>query len=460
MCETANRPTWTKYLRFLPPVAIALLLFFTFRLYRTAYFWLDDFNNLYWASLTSVADLLAALVNPLSGYFRPAGMVVYWLGWHAFGMSALPYHLIAWAFHAGNTALVYAVLKRLTRSTAGASVGAMLFASQAVFGEIYWSFGTIFELVSGMLMLLGMLLWSAESRRWKKVALATVVFILAFKAKEMAITLPAIWLAYDLIARNTNRWRHVAQNLVPGIIGLCYAVIALGMSQQQMIASDSPYYMDIRSIVLGRSYGFYFNMLFGTAFRWQKWVIGFVILGVLFSFLKNRLAVFFQLYVLITFLPVIFLVNHRGAFYWYIPFFGACGLAAVLVDAATRMVGPYIPRGLREITACLIFIFLCGSTFFMTRDKTEVSRRSQQGIDVEYRNVIVELLALPEPPPDETLYFEAGSLPRFFDFGILERVPKLALNRHDLKVKVVENFPAGAAYRLKFEQGKLIILTP
>ena len=159
---------WTRYLPYVPLVGIAVLLISTFRLYASSNFWLDDLTSLYWVQKASGADILSALVNPASSYFRPAGMLFYWIGLRLFGTNALPYHELAWILHTVNTALVYLVLLRITGSRPGAAVGAMLFASQAVFESIYWNFGTIFELVSGCLFFLGVLLWSSERRSWAR----------------------------------------------------------------------------------------------------------------------------------------------------------------------------------------------------------------------------------------------------------------------------------------------------
>jgi len=46
-----------------------------------------------------------------------------------------------------------------------------------------------------------------------------------------------------------------------------------------------------------------------------------------FVCLRSR-VVYFSRCIFCQFLPVIFLVNHRVACYWYLPFLGVCGLVA------------------------------------------------------------------------------------------------------------------------------------
>ena len=141
----------TRYLRFVPPVCIGVLLFFTFRLYATSYFWLDDFTNLCRIESRTLGELLWVIVSPSPAHFRPVGMLFYWAALQLFDRNAFGYHLIMWALHSVNVFLVYIVLKRLTDSRTGSAIGAMLYVFPAVFNDLFWSFGTIFELVGASL---------------------------------------------------------------------------------------------------------------------------------------------------------------------------------------------------------------------------------------------------------------------------------------------------------------------
>src|SRR6266566_5583610 len=60
-------------LRFVPILCIAVLLLNTFRLYKDAYFWLDDFNNLDLVQQESFAHMIGYIVNPLGVFPRPTG---------------------------------------------------------------------------------------------------------------------------------------------------------------------------------------------------------------------------------------------------------------------------------------------------------------------------------------------------------------------------------------------------
>ncbi len=424
-------------LRFVPFFCIAAVLLFTYRLYASSYFWLDDFTALSWAQQESALKMLGHIINPLSQYFRPTGMLFYWIMLRVFDLNAPAYHYVAWSIHAANTALVYVILKRITDSSAGAAVGAMLFASEAVFVDLYWSFGTIFELVCAFAMFTGILLWNTENRSWSRVVLCLVVFVFAVKAKEMAITLPAIWLGCDLLLRSKPSVRAAFQIVIPASFGLWYGFIK--MMDMRGLPAAAAYYMDVKWLTLGRGYGAYFNQLFNTNLRWQFWAIGFAALLLFFAIGKMRTAVFFQMYTFVTFLPLVFLVNRHEAFYWYIPILGLCGLAALMVKALVEFIEPRFPARIAPPAAAAVFATLCWGTYVVQRNETDERRQWQQRIAAEYRSWIAHLRSLPQPQPNETLFFE--SYPSLFDSSVLHNAAQVAFRRTDIDAKVVETKP-------------------
>jgi hypothetical protein len=196
-----------------------------------------------------------------------------------------------------------------------------------------------------------------------------------------------------------------------------------------------PYYMDLKWITLGRSYAGYFNELFQTNFRWQYWAIGFVALFLLFMYLKVWPAVFFQLYVFITFLPVIFLVNHRAPFYWYIPMLGVCGLASLLVKSLSSAIAERMPDWLVPVGAATGFVLLAGSLYIVQRNETDQTRQWQRQMSAEYRSFVESVRAMPPPAADATIFFE--SYPRYFTPEVLRNASQVALRRTDIDAKVV-----------------------
>ncbi len=420
-------------MRYAPALCIGLLLIFTFRLYTYAYFWLDDFICLYQVQQQTLREALGHLVSPSAEYFRPLGMLVYWFALRLFDRDPLPYHLVMWALHALNVGLVYFVLKSFTESRAGAAAGALLYVCPPAFNDIFWNFGTIFELTGAALFFTGMLLWQRKQRTVFVVLGSVGLFFCALKAKEMAITLPAVWVAQDLLLRRPLKWKDLSYVVLPGLVGVWYGLQKL--SEMRAPDMSQPYYMDLRGIVMGGGFGFYFDTLFQTNIRWEQWSVGFAVLLILFLVMKRRLAAFFQIYVFITFLPLIFLVNHRDPFYWYIPMFGVCGLAALLTRAIASILTSRIPEARLAPYASVVFAALCLGMYFHSSGATRSRRLWQHGIAADYREFVKSVQALPTPPPGETLFFR--SMPQYFDVNILMYATQVALRRTDIKAKLV-----------------------
>lgn len=78
----------------------------------------------------------------------------------------------------------------------------------------------------------------------------------------------------------------------------------------------------------------------------------------------------------------------------------------------------------------------------------------QQGIAKDQRAFVVGLQSLPAPGSGETLFFK--SYPQYFDTGVLLFATQIALRRTDVDAQLVDTFPAGARYRLRYENSQII----
>ena len=296
---------------------------------------------------------------------------------------------------------------------------------------------------------------------------ASLALLLAIEGKEMALTMPIIWLSYDLLLRKNMVRRMAAHWILPSALALLRPTrlvwLWYGLSNAAAIRGDltsdptsDPYYMSITGSTLASGFGIYFNMLLGTNFPWQNWCIGFVLLLLVFALLRNRLALFFQSYVIIAFLPVIFLINHRFEFYWYLPFLGVSGLAAMLVKTVVVPIETRNPHWLVECGASVVFILLCWGTFLVHEEANRPQRSWERALTGEYRAFVTGLRALPAPPPGETIFFD--SQPSLFDEDVLLSATQVALGRTDVHTKLVAEFPPEARYRLRFQESHLVQL--
>jgi len=147
-----------------------------------------------WAALAMLAHI------PSAGPVAPPGMVLPPVPWH---LSPLPFHLANLLLHGANGAMVFFVLRRLTRNDWGAYIGALFYALHPLMVEpVSWVTG-MNTLLSTGLALLATLFYlrsmdsastgtptGAPSRGWY--LLSCAVFLAAVLAKPSVAVMPAV----------------------------------------------------------------------------------------------------------------------------------------------------------------------------------------------------------------------------------------------------------------------------
>jgi hypothetical protein len=438
---------------------LAALLGFTFKLYWDTYFTLDDFNNLFLAQLHNGSQILRNLVDPTIREFRPVGIASYWMFLHCCDIDPVPYHAAAWFLHTLNVGLVFVLLRRIVRSGYAAAGGAALFACQDVFAEIYWNFGTIFELLSTLLVLAAIYIHIRFKPSLYRILLVAAIYLLAIKAKEMAVTLPIVLTLHELLLpaetsprrdKNLALWSWAGLSILV-LIGGWFVFTAV--SYTRTLPPQDPYYMVFTPVATIQGYGWYLDRLLHTHLAsWVYMAMGVAILGYI-SLLRDRCGAFFLFYTLVTLLPVIPLVNHRGPFYWYLPFFGIAGLVALSTQWVTARLQTWLTPNVSLVAGMVLFAAFCREQYFMQKGYGVFTRIFMAERDQERRNLIQGLRAMLPPRSGETLYFE--SAPPYFDEGLLDASSQVAFRRTDVHAKLVQKFPPDASYRLRFEDGRL-----
>jgi hypothetical protein len=446
-----------------------LLLGLTFRLYRFAYFWLDDFNNLYWVQRESCGELMGYILNPAAVSFRPLGMFVYWILWHLWKSNPLPYHIVAWAIHTLNVFLVYLILSHLTKSKYAAAIGAMLFSFQGIYGEIFWSFGTIFELVSGLLYFISLWLYVRGPLSARRMVLIAAIYILAIKSKEMAITLPVVLLSYELLVRPRNHkldaaqiWSLAKHFSILAIIAIWFTYLKVstmaGMTSSQPYSPSHPYYMELSLRSLKQGYAWYFNAIFKVTLNSFLEILSGVLLTYLLVFKRDRVTLFFISYLLVSLLPIVIFPNHHYSFFLYLPFLGVCGLAAIIVKTLIGWIEGRLPPRLTTALGICCFA-LASSLHYMNQKEQSEGQRKWAGEQArEYESFVLGLRALPQPGPNETIYY--SSFPQYFDLVTLQSATEVAFRRTDLKSAIAKEPVSGNEYRVRFQNPTVILEKP
>ena len=450
----------------------------TFSSFGFSYFWWDDFNNFYLIQPSSAWTILWHVINPLAldslaAAFRPAGMLIYRIQWLLFDLSPVPYRIFQWSLHTANVLLVYLLLRDLLRSRYAASFGAMLFSYQAVFFELYWNFWGIFEMLAALLMFLGLRLYIRHRDSTAGILAASAVYFVANQAKEMAITLPAIWLLYDLTVgklwdlapglwNKTRRseatselWNTAKRFVVPTVILLIFAYVKTRAFTRMAALVSVPYnssfawYRNYSPVVIAEGYAWYFNAIFHLHFHSSLWMAAALGSCALMLFYRARTALFFLGYVFISFLPSVILSNHRFAYYWYIPSFGMIGLAALAVKRAADQMTMLLSARAAAVAGAAIFAVACAGNFFMQHSLDRFPRAWASDMAAEYRTFMEGLRSLPSPSHGETVYFK--SVPKYFDEVSTKSAAQVAFRMTDINTRIVQDFPPDSKYRVRFE---------
>lgn len=215
------------------------------------------------------------------------------------------------------------------------------------------------------------------------------------------------------------------------------------------------YFMDLSPESLGRGYAWYFNAISHSHWTPLLWFAVLTSSGVLAVVFRARLAGFLLGYILIALLPVVIFPNHRVGLFWYIPFFGVCGLAALAVHAIG---GSFESRAqLRQphLVASVLFTIACMLQFTVQERLNRDSREWAQGVASEYRSFVEGLRGIPSLPQDSTVYFR--SVPHYFDIVTTRSAVQVVLGRTDVRIQIVPEFPRDALYRVSFDNGKLAL---
>lgn len=202
-----------------------------------------------WHAIPSyfTTDVWSYILLVRSNYYRPIFMIWLMLNYQLFGLNTFLWHAGALLAHLAATFLVYLLALRLTGKRLAAGAAALLFGVHPVHVEaVDWLSGST-ETVFATLAL-GTILChlqrrdpsSARSRLWR--AAEFVLFTLAMFAKETAIVLPVLLLAWELLlpaapsASARNRVRVAIASILPHL----YIVSVYFLARYHALKGFSP----------------------------------------------------------------------------------------------------------------------------------------------------------------------------------------------------------------------------
>jgi hypothetical protein len=348
--ESAPAEKRSRALSVLTVVFLALyFLVFSADALRT-YFTFDDGMNLialhrHWA-IPIRANLLDVL-KVFTPAYRPLGALFYRPLYELFGFNPVPFRVVCHLLMAVNIVLAYRFARVLEATPEAAVLSTLLFAYNGSMGDLYYNTGTIYDLLCFPLYIGAILVYTRDRSRnrhlgWTAMLVVMALFLAALDAKEMAVTLPAALLLYELLyhCREFTHLKHLLRT--GGFLVLMFAASAFFLKTKLAVMAAHELYrprVDVSYIVSG--IGHYFEQLWylkPDSFGAMPAAISialFVAAGVL---LRNRTAVYGILFFTIGLLPVAVIVRRSG-YAAYVVYPGlTLALGAILASVRSAVV--------------------------------------------------------------------------------------------------------------------------
>jgi len=291
------------------------------------YFDNDELDNLAFTDQLFPSDFAEGLLLPVffRNNFRPAGHLFFRFLGDGFGLWFAPYVAAIQLLHLLNVGLLWALLRRLKLPPVACAAGSLLFAFHMAVFDIYWKPMYVFDLLCGTFCLICLLLWTSD--RWIAWALSLLSLWLAFRSKEIAVMMPAVLVAYELLF-GQKRWVRLAPFLA---FSLWFGT--RGLFHAAGLRTD--YSLSFRVADLWNTTLFYAAKVTGVPFAGAIVLVVLMILAVVFV-RDRRLYLGLGMFAVML-LPMLLLPGRMFSAYLYVPLIGL-SIAAACVAARQRAV--------------------------------------------------------------------------------------------------------------------------
>jgi hypothetical protein len=193
-------------------IAIAAIFLWFARPGLAYYFDTDDITNLGRACSQPLHKLLLDTLPIFGSPTRALGQMTYRGLFALADLHPLPYHLFCLTLLATNIYLLYRLAFALTESKAAAMLAALIGCFHSRMESLYSSIGNIFDIGCCTFFLLTMLYYLHSRQNGgnpgvKNLIILAALYLCALNFKEMAATLPAVLVCYELIYRGKSGFK-------------------------------------------------------------------------------------------------------------------------------------------------------------------------------------------------------------------------------------------------------------
>lgn len=424
----------------------------------------DDLMNLNFHLTPSFGRLLLSNLTYWSPAYRPMGGLVYATVYRLLGFHPMPFRIVAFALLLGNLGLLYGVCLRLTERREVALLATLLVSYHAWLVDLYYSTGTIYELLcfafyfAALLYYLGIRRTGAmlQLRQW---VVFLALYVCALNSKELAVTLPLALACYEGIwhrpewgVRSAVRWltREGRGAVVTALLTVPYAIGKL--TGPESLGANPAYRPAISAARYLHTFHLYLNVLFyqGHFFRDGHEILLVAAMLALAVGRRSRPLLFAWCFVLFSVLPFIF-VPHYAGFFIYLPMAGWALYAATALVMLRERISPALPPAVLFLAVALALWPL----------HTRESRKSMQVFSsarLPTTETIAELRRVqPALPPGAHLFFQDDPFPpRTYSLVFLVRLFYRDLTAQVARAKDGDTMDGREDAVFRWEAGKLV----
>ncbi len=360
-----------------------------------AYFTGDDLMNLqkmHGYFTTTPARVALEVFNPVSSSYRPMGGLFYRALYAAAGFHALPFRCACFALLLANLWMAYRLLRFLSGSSEAALLGTLVFSYHAGMYGLYFNTGTVYDILCFTFLTLAMTVYVRCRRKfggmaWQGWAGLMVLDLLALQSKEMAWTLPAILLLYEVLYFWGSLRSRLPASLTPALAtGLLTLVPLFPRILGRTGLTSSPlYHPSFSPGYLLANGAHYWSLIFyapdriGVKGMLAMW-IGMALAA---AFLRSRAMWFGLLFWIVSIAPVA-VIQPRGGYVLYLPMLGLALYAGVLASRLRELVATS-----RAAQVCLFSLLAAGLAAAHARHR-EVYAETVR-VQSETRDLVVQL---------------------------------------------------------------------
>jgi hypothetical protein len=316
----------------------------------------DDLMNLNFHLTPSFGRLLLSNLTYWSAAYRPMGGVVYVAIYRLLGFHPLPFRVVSFALLLGNLALAYSVFLRLTGRREAALLATLLMSYHAWLVDLYYSSGTIYELLCFAFYFAALLYYlrirqAGEPLRQWQWAVFLGLYICALNSKELAVTLPLAVACYEWLwhrpeagLRAAVRWlaREGRGAALAALVTVPY--VAGKLTGPDSLAANPLYRPAVSPSRYLHTFHLYLNVLFyrDHFFRDANTILLVAAMLALAVWRRSKPLLFAWCFVLFSVLPFIF-VPHYSGFFIYLPMAGWALYAGTALAMARERFAPAVP---------------------------------------------------------------------------------------------------------------------